>query len=360
MPAPRAVVVGTGFGCRVHVPALQAAGFDVVALVGRDLDKTQRRAERANVAHACASLTEALELGGIDAVTVASPPDMHHDHVIEAIGAGAHVVCEKPFALDSLQADAMYRAASASGRAHLVGHEFRWAPDRATLGRAIASGAIGEVRLVTLVQHVVLAASVETPAPEWWFDPVRGGGWLGASGSHVIDQVRVWLDDEFSSVSARLPMVSARDATVHAADSFSVRASMRRGAEVVLQQTAAAWGMPTGVSCVAGTRGTLWLDGAGVRLADADGVRTLDVPDDVRIDAAELSDDPRHRFTHLELGPYTRLCSVLRRAVAGEPWQQITAEVPLPTFADGLAEMQVIDAIRASAAADGDRVDVVF
>ena len=44
---PGAVVVGTGFGCRVHVPALRNAGFDVVALVGRDPERTARRAERA-------------------------------------------------------------------------------------------------------------------------------------------------------------------------------------------------------------------------------------------------------------------------------------------------------------------------
>jgi predicted dehydrogenase len=38
-------VVGTGFGCLTHVPALRNAGFDVVALVGRDPDRTAQRAE---------------------------------------------------------------------------------------------------------------------------------------------------------------------------------------------------------------------------------------------------------------------------------------------------------------------------
>jgi len=41
--------VGTGFGVRVHVPALRAAGFDVVALVGTDADRTERRAARVGV-----------------------------------------------------------------------------------------------------------------------------------------------------------------------------------------------------------------------------------------------------------------------------------------------------------------------
>jgi predicted dehydrogenase len=73
---PGAVVVGTGFGARVHVPALRAAGFDVVALVGRDRERTERRAERAGVAQACVSLAEAFA-AWCRAVTIAEPPYAH-------------------------------------------------------------------------------------------------------------------------------------------------------------------------------------------------------------------------------------------------------------------------------------------
>lgn len=45
-----AAVVGTGFGCLTHVPALRAAGFEVHALVGRDPAKTAARAERFEIA----------------------------------------------------------------------------------------------------------------------------------------------------------------------------------------------------------------------------------------------------------------------------------------------------------------------
>ena len=86
---PGAVVVGTGFGCRVHVPALRAAGFDVVALVGRDGARTARRAERSGVPHACDSLADALALPGVDAVTIATPPATHAALAIEAAHAGS-------------------------------------------------------------------------------------------------------------------------------------------------------------------------------------------------------------------------------------------------------------------------------
>ena len=348
-----AVVVGTGFGARVHVPALRAAGFDVVALVGRDHERTARRAGRLDIPNACTSLAEALALTGVDAVTIATPPATHAALAIEACNAGRHVICEKPFALNADEAEPMVAAAERSGVTALVGHEFRWAPDRAVAARAIAGGAIGEPRMATLVQYVPLVADPDARVPEWWFDAARGGGWLGASGSHIVDQVRTWFG-EIASVSATLPTVARREG---AEDSFAIRMTTQGGTEVVLQQTAASWTPGVvGMTVVAGTDGTLEIPGAGVWLSDRAGRRMLEIPDDLALPAApDTSDDPRHRYTHLELGPYTRLCEALRAGVEGTP---ASDRVPLPTFADGLACMRTLDAIRASAGANGEVVGV--
>jgi predicted dehydrogenase len=349
---PGAVVVGTGFGARVHVPALRAAGFDVIAMVGRDRVRTARRAERAGVERADGSLADALARPDVDAVSVAAPPYAHAALASEACRAGRHVLCEKPFALDASEAGSMVMAAEAAGVVALVGHEFRWAPDRALAARAIGGGVIGEPRLATLVQYVPLVAEADAPVPEWWFDETRGGGWLGASGSHVVDQVRTWFG-EVASVSATLPTVARREA---AEDSFVVRLSTASGVEVVLQQTAASWTPGVvGMTVVAGTDGTLELTAGGVWVSDRSGRRELPVPDDLALPATDVSDDPRHRYTHLELGPYTRLCEALR---AGIEEREPVSPVPVPTFADGLACMRVLDAVRASAGSRGARVDL--
>ena len=61
------------------------------------------------------------------------------------------------------EAAAMLDAAEQAGVGHLVGHEFRWAPERAVVGRAIADGRIGEPRLVSLVSIVPLVADPDDP-----------------------------------------------------------------------------------------------------------------------------------------------------------------------------------------------------
>jgi predicted dehydrogenase len=335
----------------VHVPALRAAGFDVVALVGRDPDRTQRRAERLGIPDGSTDLAGVLDRGDVAAVTVATPPSTHAAVVIAAVEAGKHVLCEKPFARNAVEAEAMLHAATTAGVTHLVGHEFRFAPERAVIGRAIAGGTLGEVRFLSLVQFVPLVADPAARTPRWWFDPDAGGGWLGASGSHVVDQVRAWVG-EFAEVSARLGVVSARDGV--AEDSFTARFRLVNGADGVLQQTAAAWGPLSGVTRVAGSRASAWIDGTEAWIADADGTRRLEIAPDLAVPPPPpTSADPRHRFTHLELGPFTRLCEVLRAGVEDRPFEPA---VPVATFVDGVASMRVLDAIRASAASRGETV----
>ncbi len=240
---PGAVVIGTGFGSRVHVPALRAAGFEVVALIGRDAERTARRAERLGVAEGTTDLDAVLARDDVHAVSIATPPHTHAGLAIAAARAGKHVLCEKPFALDATEAQAMLDAAEAAAVTHLVGHEFRWATDRATAARALAEGRIGRPRFASFVSYVPLVADPAAKVPRWWFDEDAGGGWLGASGSHVVDQIRSWLG-EFTEVSARLDLVS--DRTDAAEDSFTVRFRLASGVDGVLQQTAAAWGPSRG------------------------------------------------------------------------------------------------------------------
>jgi predicted dehydrogenase len=347
MSKPRAIVAGTGFGCRIHVPALRAAGFEVAALVGADAERTRRRAEAAGVAASYTDLSEAIAATGAVTVTIATPPGTHARLTLDALARGCHVLCEKPLAFDAAEAQAMLEAARETGVSHLVGNEFRWSPARETVRRAIASGLIGQPRFVTMNQFLPLVADPAARMPRWWFDEGAGGGWLGASGSHAIDTIRSWLG-EFASLSAVASVVSAREGG--ADDSFALRFRMENGAEGVMQQTAASWGPPVDMVRISGTLGTVWIEQGVVGLATCEGVRELPADEDLALPALPATDDPRQQMAQFGLGEFIRLCEALRAGVEG---RLADSAVPVPTFQDGLAAMVVIDAIRRSSAQGG-------
>lgn len=340
--APPALVVGTGFGCSVHVPALRAAGFDVVGLVGTDAERTARRGEKCGVTRTFTDLDEAIRQTGAVAVTIATPPHTHTALTMTALSHGCHVICEKPMAADTAEAQKLLDAAERAGVTHLIGFEFRWQPERAVIARALADGLIGEPRFLTLNSYMSLVADPAARMPHWWFDEAAGGGWLGAHGSHLVDQIRSWLG-EFASLSAALPTISARQGG--AEDSYLLRFKLANGVQGVLQQTAGAWGPSAEMVRVAGTEGTLWSEGGVVRIADRNGVRELPVPE-----ALQPPKDKDGKPYPLALGLFIRLCEVLRAGVEG---RAPVSAVALPTFRDGLACMKVLDAIRDSAARDG-------
>ena len=350
-----AVVVGTGFGCYTHVRALRAAGFDVLAVVGRDPAKTAERAALFAVPLALTSLDDALSVAGVDAVTIATPPHTHAPLARQAIAAGRHVLCEKPFAADTEEAKVVLDAAESAGIVHVLGTEFRWDPGQAGLARAVTAGLVGEPRLATWVMHVPVLADPEATLPEWWADAGSGGGWLWAHGSQLIDQIRVTLG-EFEGVSASLVHVVDRP-SMSADDGFVVHFRMRNGAVGVMQSTAGDRGVLVETR-VTGSTGAAWIEGVGstVKVADATGVRTLPVPEDLQLDSPPPLPEGAVTTTYekmitfgVEYGPYVRLAAAFRDRILGQP-------VPGPqpaTFVDGVAQMAVLDAITSSDAAGG-------
>lgn len=355
----KAIVVGTGFGCRIQVPALRAAGFEVAGLVGANAERTRERAQVNDVPASYTDLAQAIAETGAEVVAISSPPHAHADLAMTALNAGCHVLCEKPFAADLGEAQAMLAAAEKAGKVHMMGHEFRFEPVRATVANALAEGIIGEPKLATIVIMLPQLTTQQDEMPDWWFDTGEGGGWLGALGSHVVDQLRTWLG-EFESVSASLSSVSTTRGA--ADDSFAVRFRMAGGVDGVIQSSAGAWGPMLDVARVSGSEGTIWTEGGKVRFAGRSGQRELEPAPELALPPVPpLSGDPRYEtarwqgLVQVELPAYVVLCETMKAAIEGRAPK--SAVVPA-TFADGVAAMKVMDAIRSSAREGGALVKV--
>jgi predicted dehydrogenase len=348
-------VVGTGFGCYTHVRALRAAGFDVLAVVGRDPDKTAERARLFEVPRALLSLTEALAVPGVDGVTIATPPGTHAALAMEVIAAGRHILCEKPFTATLDEGRRVLAAAEDAGVVHLLGTEFRWDAGQMGLAQAVRRGDVGVPKMATWLLHVPVLTDPGAVMPAWWADAAARGGWLWAHGSQLIDQIRVTLG-EFDGVSAHLVHVVDRPA-MSADDGFVVQFRMRNGTVGIMQSTAADFGVMVETR-VTGSRGTAWIEGVGatVKLAGPDGVTTLPVPDGVGTDrAAALPEGSvRTAYEHMttfgvEYGPYVCLAGAFRELMEG---REVAGPQPA-TFSDGVAQMAVLEAIMESAGHGG-------
>ena len=346
-----AAVVGTGFGVLTHARALTAAGIEVRALVGRDPDKTAARAARFGIPLATTDRAAAFALDGVDVVAVTTPPHTHAEIVLDAVAAGKHVLCEKPFARDLAQAREMLRAAEAAGVVHLLGTEFRFAPGQALLTRTVRSGAIGDPRFFLFVLQLPTLHDPAAEMPAWWDDAAQGGGWLGAHGTHVIDQVRTTFG-EITQVSAALETLSPRPMT--ADDTYSVQFETAGGATGLLHSSCATGGQFVVATKVTGTTGSAWTQGDDVWIDTGAGATQVpaaaDLPPVVPIpppgELLHTTYDMWHS-SGMDLAPYTRLYEVMRDRILG---YEVRDDPVAGTFVDGVANQAVVDAIRASSA----------
>src|ERR1700728_621534 len=108
----RVAILGTGFMGRVHTEALRRLGnVEVVGVAGRTLETAQKFATQLGIERATSDCNELLVQPDILAVHICTPNSLHFPMAKAALEAGKHVLCEKPLALTSVQAQKLVRIA---------------------------------------------------------------------------------------------------------------------------------------------------------------------------------------------------------------------------------------------------------
>ncbi len=351
-----AVIFGTGVGLTIHSVALKGAGVEVKAIVGRDPEKTAERAEWAGIPLSLTSMAEALEVPGVDVVSVTTPPHTHLEIVRAALAAGKHVVCEKPFARDLAQAEEMLGLARDSGLVHALGHEHRFDPHHSLMRQAIRDNLIGTPRMMTHILTLPLFAREGTVVPDWWSDANQGGGWLGAHAVHMLDTTRFLLGSDISGISASCDTISQHGWT--AEDTFSFHFRTVSGASGIIQSSISDMGPPLIETRVAGTDGAIRIQGHDVYLTDAGGDRKLEPGAELSLHNMQPQTDRFIETTYDQLcaaanniGPYTRLYESVIETIQG---RELTHPSPFPTFEDAVIGQRVMDAVRRSHARGGE------
>ena len=108
-----------------------------------------------------------------------------------ALGAGKHVLCEKPFGMNTAEAQIMTQAAERAGKVGVIGFQFRYEPHLQALAAALRTGQIGTLQRLELKWLHPGRASPAFPW-SWQNDAAAGGGIINSLASHVVDLL-AWL-----------------------------------------------------------------------------------------------------------------------------------------------------------------------
>jgi len=142
-------IIGAGEISRQWVCAVQAyTGASVTAIAAREKQRATEFATQHGIESAYDDYAAMVASPDVDIVYVGTIPSVHKAHVMLAIEAGKHVLCEKPFSANIDDARAMYEAARKKNVMLQHGLWTRFFPAVEHARHAIESGLIGEVMMV--------------------------------------------------------------------------------------------------------------------------------------------------------------------------------------------------------------------
>ncbi|HXK04878.1 MAG TPA: Gfo/Idh/MocA family oxidoreductase [Verrucomicrobiae bacterium] len=150
------------------------------------LDKAATAAARDNPATS-ADWRRIIENKDVDAVFIATPPNLHSEMAIAALKAGKNVYCEKPIGINPAQVRALLDAAKGSGKVFVAGQQLRSMKQFGETVAKIHQGAIGEVIMVKAQRHAPADLDHDGTSGDWYFDVTKSGGYLIEQSVHNLD-----------------------------------------------------------------------------------------------------------------------------------------------------------------------------
>ena len=186
-------IIGAGIGAGYVAGFQRQPGVSVTGVCTRTATRGESLAHRYGIPNTYTDYRAMLDREPLDIVVVATPNHLHRDMTLAALDAGAHVVCEKPLALNVPQALEMASRADAVGRVHFVPFIWRFVPGVAYVKEMLDAGYIGRPYHVD-VRYFVQGWGDPAGPMRWQFDRAQAGsGSLANLGSHLIHVVQWWL-----------------------------------------------------------------------------------------------------------------------------------------------------------------------
>ncbi len=240
----RLLIIGTGGMAKNHAESFAAIpGVSLVAGIDTRADGLAAFQQAHGIPHGFASVQDALDWGQFDAVTNVTPDAAHYATTLPFLGAGKHVLCEKPLATNAKDAEAMAAAAASAGVVNMVNLSYRNVPALQHAAQMVRDGAIGTIRHF---EASYLQSWLTQPAWGHWdketqwlwrLSTAHGSkGVLGDVGIHILDFATFIAGMDAVQVSCLLqtfdkaPGGRIGDYTLDANDSATMQLVLENGA----------------------------------------------------------------------------------------------------------------------------------
>jgi myo-inositol 2-dehydrogenase / D-chiro-inositol 1-dehydrogenase len=216
-------VIGAGrMGC-THLRALAGAeSIRAAAVIDPSAAALERAAGISPGVRTHTDLAGAVAAGGIEAVLIAAPTNLHRDLVAACADARLPILCEKPCGTSTAEIAAAGEACRNAGVLLQIGYWRRFVPELIALREQILSGALGEIALVSCWQWDADPASPEFRR--------ASGGITVDMGVHEFDQIRWLTGQEILGLSPVTSPVSSVEPVPGDVESFAMLGELSAGA----------------------------------------------------------------------------------------------------------------------------------
>ncbi len=191
------ILAGAGAFGEKHLAGLKnITGVEVIALVGRTQETTEKVAVKYGIEHVFTDLSDALKLPSIDAIILCTPTQLHAKQAIQCMKAGKHVQVEIPLADNGDDARQVLSVAEETGLVCMVGHTRRFNPPHQWLHTKIKAGELN-IQQMDVQTYFFRRANINAKGePRSWTDHL-----LWHHSAHTVDLFQYQTGEEITTAN---------------------------------------------------------------------------------------------------------------------------------------------------------------
>jgi len=253
-------LIGFGAWGQCHANAIASTGgAELTAICAHSDESKKRAAEQYPGARIFGSFDEIAACEEVDAIDIVLPAYLHHEAATAALGAGKHLLLEKPMALTVEHCQEMKALAESKGLVFAIGHEFRLSSQWGAIRKIIDDGVIGS-------PHYTLVELSRKPyrggSGGWRSDIDKVGNWILEEPLHFFDLARWYFTSHGDPASVFGAANSIQPGHPELQDNFSAIVRWENGPYAVISQTLCAFEHHQTVK-ISGDKGAVWAGWSG-------------------------------------------------------------------------------------------------